>query len=262
MKSSKFPITVLLTIMVFFYLPVVYFVVNSFNDSSYGTSWEGFTWKWYALLFKKDEIWNAFRNTMIVATTASLVSMVLGTLSAFALHRWEKSRLQQVHRLFIMTPLVVPDILMGMSLLSLFVAMGTDLGLLTISIAHITFCLSYVALVVLARLQDFDFTLLDAARDLGASQWTAARKVLLPLLAPGIVAGGLLAFTLSIDDFVITFFVSGPGSDTLPVRVYSMMKRSRDLPVINALSTLLLIFTFVMVLVSHKVTSRPSFSKS
>lgn len=256
MKKSRFPIAVLIVLLIFFYLPVVYFVVNSFNESSFGTSWEGFTWKWYVRLYEKDELWNAFRNTMIVATTASLSAMILGTLSAFALHRWQQSRLQKVHRLFIMTPLVVPDILMGMSLLSLFVAMGADLGLMTISAAHITFCLSYVALVVLARLQDFDFTLLDAARDLGADRWTAARRVLLPLLAPGIVAGGLLAFTLSIDDFVITFFVSGPGSDTLPVRVYSMMKRSRDLPVINALSTLLLIFTFVMVFASHIITNR------
>ncbi|MEZ5299086.1 MAG: ABC transporter permease subunit [Verrucomicrobiales bacterium] len=256
MKRSRLPLITLLLVLGFFYLPVGYFVANSFNASAFGTTWEGFTWHWYARLWEKRELWVACQNSLVVAAWAAGTSMVLGTLSAFALHRWAKSRLQRAHRALVMTPLVVPDILMGMSLLALFVSLGAELGLATISVAHITFCLSYVALVVLARLQDFDFTLLDAARDLGAGRWTAARRVFLPLLAPGILAGGLLAFTLSIDDFVITFFVSGPGSGTLPVRVYSMMKRSRDLPVINALSTLLLALTFLIVFASQYLTNR------
>jgi spermidine/putrescine transport system permease protein len=131
------------------------------------------------------------------------------------------------------------------------------LSLATITIAHITFCLSYVALVVLARLQDFDSSLVEAARDLGASRLQAFRKITLPILLPGILAGGLLAFTLSIDDYVVTFFVKGPGSDTLPTLVYSMIKKSRELPVIKALSTLLLILTFVAVGFSQRLV-RPS----
>src|SRR5262249_22641246 len=131
-----------------------------------------------------------------------------------------------------------------------------ETGMLTIWIAHVTFCLSYVAMVVLGRLQDFDFTLLDAARDLGATRWQAARKVLLPLLAPGILAGGLLAFTLSIDDYVITFFVSGPGTTTLPLRVASMIRTSRQLPVINALSTILITVTFTAALLHFRL-NRP-----
>jgi spermidine/putrescine transport system permease protein len=138
----------------------------------------------------------------------------------------------------------------------MFVALGVETGMLTLWIAHTTFCLSYVTMVVLARLQDFDFTLLDAARDLGASRWQATRRVLLPLLLPGILAGGLLAFTLSIDDYVITFFVSGPGTTTLPLRVASMMKTSRALPMINALSTLMITCTFILAAVSFRLQRR------
>ena len=144
---------------------------------------------------------------------------------------------------------------MGMSMLLLFVTLGVKLSLVTVTLAHITFCTSYVTLVVQSRLQDFDFQIVDAARDLGATRTQAFMKVVLPLLAPGILAGGLLAFTLSVDDFVITFFVKGPGSDTLPVVIYSMIKKSREFPVINALSTLLLVVTFFAVWASQRLTS-------
>jgi spermidine/putrescine transport system permease protein len=152
-------------------------------------------------------------------------------------------------------PLVMPDILMGMSLLAFFLALGVELGMATIWIAHVTFCVSFVTMVVLGRLQDFDFTLLDAARDLGASPRVAAGKVLVPLLLPGILAGGLLAFTLSIDDYVITFFVSGPGNTTLPLRVASMMK-GRNLPMIHALSTLMIASTFLLAALAFRLQRR------
>jgi len=148
---------------------------------------------------------------------------------------------------------VVPEILMGISLLFFFAALRMPLGLGTITLAHITFCVSYVALVVLGRLQDFDWAVVEAAQDLGAGWWTTVRRVLLPLLAPGIVAGALLAFTLSVDDFVITFFVAGPGSTTLPIQIYSMIKHGSP-PVINALSTLLLAATFAAVWLSRRLT--------
>jgi spermidine/putrescine transport system permease protein len=154
--------------------------------------------------------------------------------------------------MLIYTPLVVPEILMGMSLLLMFVAMKVQLGLFTIFLAHVTFCISYVAMVVLARLQDFDFSVIEAAQDLGASWWEATTRVLLPLLFPGIAAGALLAFTLSIDDFVITFFVAGPGSTTLPIRIYSMIKHGSP-PLINALSTILLVVTFAAVWFSQRL---------
>lgn len=258
MKPSRAPFITLIVVLVFFYLPILFLVINSFNNSRFASKWTGFSTRWYERLFERTDILAALGNSVKVATAASLFSMILGTAAAFALHRY-KSKLQDAHRLLVTVPLVLPDILMGMSLLLLFVSFGMSLSLVTITVAHITFCLSYVALVVQARLQDFDFNVVEAAQDLGATKVQAFMKVTLPLLAPGILAGGLLAFTLSIDDYVITYFVKGPGSDTLPTLVYSMIKKSKDLPVINALSSLMLIVTFAVVFVSQRLT-RPAAS--
>jgi spermidine/putrescine transport system permease protein len=261
MKRSITPGIVLALVLAFFYAPIVVLVVNSFNASRFGGEWRGFTWTWYEKLWEADEVWAALWTSLKLAVLASLASMTLGTLAALALHKF-RSRLQRAHRALLTVPLVMPDILMGIALLLFFVAAGVPTGFFTLWVAHVTFCLSYVAMVVLARLQDFDQTLMDAARDLGASRWQAARRVLLPLLAPGIVAGGLLAFTLSIDDYVITFFVQGAGTTTLPLHVYSMIKTSRNMPVINALSTLLLVATFAVVALSFWLTRRGELEKT
>lgn len=255
MKRSRFPFVITLVVMVFFYLPILFLVANSFNSSRFAAKWQGFSLKWYERLFERDDMIAALGTSLKVAAFSSVASMLLGTMAAFALHRF-RSRLQETHRVLVTVPLVLPDILMGMSLLLLFVALGVDLNLFTITVAHVTFCMSYVALVVLARLEGFDFTLLEAARDLGASRFQTFLKVALPLLAPGILAGGLLAFTLSIDDYVITYFVKGPGSDTLPTLVYSMIKKSKELPVINALSSLMLAVTFVAVALSQRLSRK------
>jgi spermidine/putrescine transport system permease protein len=257
MKRSPLPLMLTILVLIFLHAPLVVLVVNSFNASRFGGSWEGFTWNWYDKLWLARDVWDAVAITLKIAVSATLAAMALGTLAALALHRF-RSRLQSLHQTLVVLPLALPDILMGMSLLALFVAVGVQTGMTTIWIAHTTFCTSYVAMVVLGRLQDFDFTLLDAARDLGASRWQAARRVLLPLLMPGILAGGLLAFTLSIDDYVITFFVSGPGTTTLPLRVASMMKTSRNLPVINALSTLLISITFIAAALAFRLQRRRS----
>jgi spermidine/putrescine transport system permease protein len=254
MKLSRLPQLTTLLVLAFFYLPIGALILNSFNSSRYGTKWQGFTLQWYERLLQRQDLWLALMNSLKVASIASIGAMILGTCGAFALHR-HRSRLQTAHGMLITMPLVIPEILMGMSLLLLFVSMGVRLSLLTVTIAHITFCLSYVTLVVQARLQDFDFQIVDAARDLGATRFQAFRKVVLPLLAPGILAGGLLAFTLSVDDLVVTFFVKGPGADTLPVVIYSMIKKSREFPVINALSTLLLAVTFLAVWGSQRLTA-------
>ncbi len=251
MKRSLFPYFTLAGCLVFFYLPLLVVVVGSFNNSRFGGAWRGFTWKYYSQLLADKEIWVCLENTIIIACASTVVCMVLGTLAAFALNRYH-GKLQFFHNTLVYTPLVVPEILMGMSLLLFFVAMGVGLGMGTIFIGHVTFCISYVAMTVLGRLQDFDFTLIDAARDLGASSWTATRKILLPLIAPGIIAGGLLAFTLSLDDFVVTFFVSGTGSKTLPIYIYSSIKHGSPTK-INALSTILLAVTFVGALISRMV---------
>ncbi len=253
MKRSRFPLLIMGLVLLFFYLPIIILVINSFNASRFGSGWQGFSLIWYRRLLHEPEIWAAARNTLVIAVLVTIVSLILGTTSALALHRFAKTRLQRVHYTLIYTPLVVPEILMGISLLMGFVAAGVGLGLLTIFLAHVTFCISYVALVVLGRLQDFDFSVVEAAQDLGAGWWATARKVLLPMLAPGLAAGGLLAFTLSVDDFVITFFVAGPGATTLPIRVYSMIKHGAT-PLINALSTILLVLTFTIVLVSQRLS--------
>ena len=254
MKRSRFPFIMTGVVLGFFYLPILILVVESFNSSRFGGAWRGFSLKWYARLFHEPAIWEAARNTLLIALLVTFISLVLGTTSALALHRFFKSRLQRFHYTLVYTPLVVPEILMGISLLMAFVATGVKLGMLTIILAHVTFCISYVALTVLGRLQDFDFSIIEAARDLGASSRTAARRILLPMLAPGLAAAGLIAFTLSVDDFVITFFVAGPGATTLPIRVYSMIKHGAT-PLINALSTLMLALTFTTVLVSQRLSA-------
>lgn len=254
MKRNWFPYFTLIATLVFFYLPLVVMVIGSFNDSRFGGRWRGFTWKYYQQLLTDREIWTCVENTLIIALASTLVCMVLGTLSAFALNRYH-TRLQFFHNTLVYTPLVVPEILMGMSLLLFFVALNAKLGMFTIFIGHVTFCISYVAMTVLGRLQDFDFTLIDAARDLGANSWTATRKVLLPLIAPGIIAGGLLAFTLSMDDFVVTFFVSGTGAKTLPIYIYSSIKHGSPTK-INALSTILLVITFTGALLGRILSNR------
>lgn len=254
MKASRLPALVLAAVLVFLYLPILLLVVNSFNEARYSSTWGGFTLKWYEALLDRSnrDLWDAARRTLLIALASSGISMVLGTLSACALH-WYRSRLQQINHGVLYLPIVIPDLLMGISLLLFFVALGATLGLVTILIAHITFCASFVTVVVLGRLQGFDENVIAAARDLGASKWVIIRRIILPLLAPGIVAGGLLAFTLSVDDYVITFFVTGPGSATLPLKIYSMVKHSKDLPVINAISTLFLVLTFLIVWISQRL---------
>ncbi len=251
MKRSRFPFYMTIAILVFFYLPIVIVFTQSFNASRFGGTWKGFTFDWYFKLFSDKNIWHAFSNTLIIAFSSTAVSVVLGTLSAFALYKY-KTKLQITHNILVYLPLVMPDILMGISLLLFFVSLKLELGLFTILLAHITFSISYVAMVVLGRFQDFDYSIFEAALDLGATWWTAVKKIMIPYLMPGIAAGGLLAFTLSLDDFVITFFVSGPDSTTLPLYIYSMMRHGSP-SVINALSVIMVLFTFVVVFISKKL---------
>jgi len=250
MKRSRLPLLVSVFVLVFFYLPILFLVIQSFNVAKYGGEWRGFSLKWYAMLFDSPAVWRAVENTMIVALTSTLASTFMGTLGAWTLHRYH-TRLQGLHYMLVYAPLVFPDILMGISLLLLFVNVGIPLGLPTVVLAHVTFCSSYVAFVVLGRLQDFDDSLIEASQDLGAGWWTITTRVVFPILGPGIIAGALLAFTLSIDDFVITFFVSGPGSATLPVYVFSMMKMGSP-TMINALCTLFMLVTFAIVILGQR----------
>ena len=245
---------VTIAVILFFYIPLAILALNSFNDTRFGGPWKGFTLKWYGMLFHEPKVWYALGNSILIAATATTVSMTGGTLAAFALHRYN-SRLQTFHHILLYAPIVIPDLLMGISLLLLFVAIPVQLGLSTIIIGHITFCLSYTTMVVLGRLQGFDFDLIEAGMDLGASWWQAIMKILVPYLMPGIIAGGLLAFTLSIDDFVVTFFVTGTGSTTLPLYIYSMIKHGSP-PIINALSVIMVIFTFITIIIINRLLRR------
>jgi spermidine/putrescine transport system permease protein len=245
MRRYPFPFFVTCAVLIFLYLPIAILILNSFNESRFGTDFTGFSLKWYQQLAKEPEMWKALKNSLIIGISATVASTFLGTAAALALHFY-KSKLQKVHWGLIYFPLILPDILMGISLLLFFISVNLQLGLLTVFIAHTTFCVSYVAMVILARLQNFDYRLVEAAQDLGAGSWVVFRSVLLPFLTPGIIAGALLAFTLSIDDFVITFFVAGKGANTLPIYIYSLIKYGST-PIINALSFIMLTVTFIIV---------------
>lgn len=257
-NKSSFSRYITILVMIFFYLPMIIMTINSFNNTNYGVEWSGFTIEWYKQLLTDTKILYTLINSLIIGICATLTSMVIGTLSALVIHHY-KSKIQIFHQALVFTQLGVPDILMGMSLLLFFIAIHLRLGLLTIYIAHVTFCISYVSMVVLGRLQNFDFKIIEAAKDLGADWYVITRKIFLPLISPGIIAGGLLAFTLSIDDFVITFFVTGPGSSTLPIYIYSMMKHGSP-AVLNALSVLFLVVTFILVYCAQQ-TIAPSKTK-
>lgn len=229
-------------VFAFLYLPIVVIVALSFNQSRFGVRFTGFTFDWYVRLFNNDRILDYLTNTLIVAVISTIVSTILGTLLAIGLVRFQ-FRLQNALRYLLYVPVVVPDVVMGISLLLLFDVVRDAVGwprlsLFTIILAHISFQIAYVTLVVRARLMLLDPTLEEAAKDLGATPWHTFREVTLPLIMPGVVAGALLAFSLSLDDFVVTFFTSGPGSTTLPLYIYSSVKLGVS-PEIHALSTLM-----------------------
>ncbi|MDB6073540.1 MAG: potC [Verrucomicrobiaceae bacterium] len=251
----RFSTFCLVAVLVFLYAPLLVLMANSFNASKYGGQWEGFSWVWYERLFKDQATIQALLNTLQIGACATIGATLMGTMAAWCLHRY-RSPLQRVHLVLTELPLAVPDIWIGVAMQLFFVSVGWELGYSSVIAAHITFCLCYVTALMLGRLQSFDFQIIDAARDLGASNWQVAWRVVLPVLWPGIVASGLLAFILSLDDFVITFFVSGPGAATLPSRVFAMAKTSRSLPVINALSTLLICGTFLIALVGHRLLKK------
>lgn len=232
----------------FLYLPIIILVVFSFNASRYVAVWRGFTFEWYQTLFTNQAIAAALRNSLIVAGTSTVVSTVFGTMVALAMERYRfPGKLAFDGLLYL--PIIIPDIAMAVMLLLFFVMVNLRLGLITIIISHIAFNISFVAVVVRARLAYFDVTLEEAAKDLYANEWQTFRRVTLPLIMPGILGGALLAFTLSIDDFVITFFTAGPGSTTLPLRIYSMVKIGVT-PEINALSSMMLLFSMALVVTS------------
>ena len=242
----------------FLYIPLVIVVIFSFNDSKLNAEWVGFTTAWYRKLFTDEDMLRAALNSLSIACVAAAIATVLGTMAGLSMHRFKPRLLP----FLVFTPVAMPEILLGVSLLIFFLntvspalgAMGIDfgLGLTTVVIAHVTFCIGFVAIIVRARLAGMDESIFEAARDLGATPWQTFRLVTLPLIMPGVIAGALMAFTLSIDDFVITFFTSGVGTKTLPLEIYTMIKVAVT-PEVNAVSALLMALTLGMIMIAAKL---------
>ncbi|MGL4771964.1 MAG: ABC transporter permease [Clostridium sp.] len=237
-------------IFFFLYTPIITLIVFSFNDSKSMGSWKGFTLKWYAQLFSNERIMNALYYTLLIAIVASVVATLIGTISAIGIHNMtgrKKKLLLNVNYL----PVLNPDIVTGIALMSLFVFLKVDFGFKTMLLAHITFNIPYVILSVLPKLRQLPDNTVEAAQDLGATPWQTMTKVIIPQIKPGIFAGFLMAFTMSIDDFVISFFTNGPGVTNLSIEIYSMARRGIK-PEINALSTLMFLTVLILLFIVNK----------
>jgi spermidine/putrescine transport system permease protein len=241
----------------FLFAPIVVLVVFSFNKARSSTTWTGFSTRWYSKLAHNHDALQAFRNTIKVAVVATLVATILGTLAAFALTRFKFSG-RSGYSTLIFVSLVMPEIVMAISLTAFFRHFAhIELSIKTVIAAHITFCIAFVVVVVKARLTAFDNRLVEAAADLGATPFQAFLRVVLPLATPGIVAGAMLAFTISLDDVVITNFTSGPGSTTLPLYIFGQLKFGVS-PSINALSTIVLLSALTLLAIAGVFSLRAS----
>ena len=241
-------------VFTYLYLPIVLLLVNSFNISKYGYEWKGFTLKWYVNLFNNEQLVQAFLNSLMIAALAATAATLLGTLMSLAIHRYQFPFKQAASGMLVVV-MMSPDIVLAITFLVLFIALGIELGFWSLLIAHITFCLPFVVITVYAQLKGFDRYLLEAAQDLGASESRIFRLIILPLILPAIIAGWLLSFTLSLDDVLISSFVTGPGFEILPIRVFSMVKVGVS-PEVNVLAALLLAISLLLVMLSTLLLRR------
>jgi spermidine/putrescine transport system permease protein len=236
-------------IFAFLYLPILMVILFSFSDSPNVGRWGGFTLSWYDRMLGNEQLMNSLRNSIIVAIASTLVATILGTAAGLALDRYKRWVGRGAFDAIVYLPIIIPDVTMAVMLLLWFTSIGMGLGLGSITLSHIAFNISFVAVVVRARLTNMDPAMEEAAADLYANRWQAFRRVTLPLIMPGVLGGALLALTLSLDDVVITSFVQGPGSTTLPVYVFGLIKRSVT-PEINAVSTLMMAMSIGLVVAS------------
>lgn len=245
----------------FLYVPILVLILLSFNASGLPTAWGGASLKWYAKLLANASIQHAALNTLIVALTSTFIACVLGTLLALGVEMLARSsgkKGSNIADTLLMAPMIIPDIVLAIALLSFFNLLKMSLGLHSIILSHVVFNIAFVCAVVRTRLKHFDYSILEASIDLGAGWFTTARRVLLPAIFPGVLAGGLLAFTLSVDEFIIAFFNSGSGSasTTLPMQIYSMI-RFGVTPEINALATLVMLVSFTALFASQRLNKVP-----
>jgi spermidine/putrescine transport system permease protein len=238
-------------VLVFFYAPIAFLIVFSFNSSKLNVVWEGFSLRWYRELWHDTRLIAGLENSLIVAAWATVLSVIVGTTAAWLMHRFRYRGMRAISTAAYL-PMVVPEIIMGISLLVFFRSLDVKLGYATIIIAHATFCFPFVMAAVQARLAGLDPALEEAALDLGATPLEAFWHVIIPFLMPAIISGALMAFALSMDELIVTFFVKSGGSATLPVVIFDRVKKGLD-PMINALSTLFIVFTVVLLLASEGV---------
>ena len=243
-RNTKFSFsqTVFVVAILFLFVPLFVLIMYSFNNST-GMSWSGFSLRWYKKLIESRELWRALRNSLIIAVNSAATATVIGTIGAIGVN-WYRFRFRGYVQTISFMPMVLPEIIIGVSLSIFFAGVGIPLGLFTIYVAHTTFNLPFVFLMVMASLDEFDFSVIEAAHDLGANEKETLFKVTIPICMPGIVSGLLTAITLSLEDFVITFFVAGPGSSTLPIFIYSAITRRGGVtPIISALSVVMILGT-------------------
>lgn len=247
---TRFPrIAYLTAIYLFFYVPIGVLIVYSFNDARYSLLWQGFTWNWYYALLENTDIQLAAIHSLVIGVLAATFATAIGTLTAASLYRYQFHGKQLLHAtLFIL--IVSPDIVMGISLLILFSTLNAPLGFWTLLLAHITFCLPFVTVTIYSRLTGIDKNIFEAAKDVGATEFTIFTRILIPLLWPAILAGWLLSFTLSLDDVLISFFVTGPEFEILPLKIFSMVRLGVK-PEVNALCSIMFVLTLVLVLIAQ-----------
>lgn len=238
-------------IYAYLYIPIIILIVNSFNKSRVGITWNGFTTQWYEQLMRNDTLIQAAQHSITIAVFSATATTLIGFLTAVALFRYEFRTKKFVGGMLFIV-MMSPDIVMAISLLALFTFFGASLGFWSLLFSHITFCLPFVVITVYSRLKGFDVKMLEAARDLGASEFTVLRKIIFPIAMPAVAAGWLLSFTLSMDDVVVSSFVTGPTYEILPLKIYSMVKVGVS-PEVNALATIMLAFTLVLVIASQLI---------
>ncbi|KWW09653.1 spermidine/putrescine ABC transporter permease [Pasteurella multocida] len=238
----------------YLYIPIAILVTNSFNDDRYGLTWKGFSWKWYERLFSNDTLIQAAIHSITIAFFAATAATIIGGLTAIALYRYRFRGKQAVSGMLFIV-MMSPDIVMAVSFLALFMIVGINLGFWSLLLAHITFCLPYVVVTIFSRLKGFDAKMLEAAKDLGAGEVTILRKIIFPLALPAIVSGWLLSFTISLDDVVVSSFVSGVSYEILPLKIFSLVKTGVT-PEVNALATIMIILSLALVILSQVVARK------
>ena len=241
-------------VFLFFYLPIAVLVLFSFNQSRLNIVWTGFTFDWYLKLFEDRVLVKTLKNSLIVATFTTVLSVLLGTIGAWLLYRY-RYRASSFLETLVFMPMIVPEVILGVSLLILFVTIGLQLGYTTIVISHVTFCFPFVMAAVQARLAGLDPALEEAALDLGATPAQAFTKVLVPYLMPAIVSGALMSFTLSLDELIVTYFTASAGTRTLPLEIFGRVKKGLD-PSLNAISTVFILVTVLAVVLTETLRRR------